>query len=191
MQHQSNEISCRCCSDTPISNMSGPELLRHMGSHILHDPQFKDADSPCGLCLSTGQLCKIRLVKRAKKGVQIDMVNSHCPNLKKISLAKASKFTKQSPCTNVPMQCPLCPKGSDAVWKYNMCAHIRKDHPSANVTNYNNLYTILPEESTLMRGIYKRPPKLKNSKTATRGYTISEGHSSRLAMRYASVIQYN
>jgi hypothetical protein len=188
MRHQSDNLCCRWCSDTPIAKMSGPKLLLHMGSHILHDPQLKDADSPCGLCLSTGQLCKICLVKRAKKGIQIDLVNSHCPNLKKISLAKASKFTKQSPCTNVPMQCPLCPKVSDAVCKYNLCTHIWKDHPSANVINYGNLYTISPKESIPMKGIYKRYSKLKKSKATTPGYAISEGHSSHFAMRYASVI---
>jgi hypothetical protein len=130
-----------------------------------------------------------------KKGIQIDMVNSHCLNLKKISLVKASKFTKQSPCTNVPIQCSLCPKASDTAWKYNMCAHIPKEHPSANVINYENIYSISPEESILMKGIYKRPsvPKLKKSRTATQGYAISEGHSSRLTMQYASssIIQYN
>lgn len=105
--------------------MSGPDLLRHMGSHVLHDPQLKDANNPCGLCLSTGNQCTIRLIKRGKAVDKIDMRNSRCPNLKKISLASAGKFTTKSPCTNVPLRCPLCPQVSDAVWKYNLCAHIR------------------------------------------------------------------
>jgi hypothetical protein len=116
------------------------------------------------------------------------MVNSRCPNLKKISLATASKFTEKSPCTNVPLQCPLCPKSSDAVWKYNLCAHIRRYHPSADVTNYEELYAISNEESILMKGIYKRPLKPKKIKMAKRVLAISEGHSSRLAMRYASFV---
>ena len=163
--------------------MSGPELLRHMGSHILHDPHLKDTDNPCGFCLSTGRSCAIRLVKHKKTGGKIDIANSRCPNLKKISMANASKFTQKSPCTNIPMQCPLCPKVSDAVWKYNMGAHIRISHPSANLLNYEELYSISPEETILMKGIYKRPPKPKKLKTATRTLAISEGHSSRLAMR--------
>jgi hypothetical protein len=67
-----------------------------------------------------------------------------------------------------------------------MCAHIHKYHPSANIANYEDLYYISADESILMRGIYKRPPKTKNTKTATRILAISEGHSSRLAMRYPS-----
>jgi hypothetical protein len=69
------------------------------------------------------------------------------------------------------------------VWKYNMGAHIHISHPSANLLNYEELYSISPEETILMKGIYKRPPKPKKLKTATRTLAISEGHSSRLAMR--------
>ena len=53
-RHKPDEQCCRRCSNTPIANMSGPELLQHMGSHILHDPHLKDTDNPCGFCLSTG-----------------------------------------------------------------------------------------------------------------------------------------
>ena len=88
-------------------------------------------------------------------GSKIDIMNLCCPNLKKISLGTTSKFMAKSPCTNVPIQCPLCVKGSDAVWKYNLLSHIRKHHPMANVENYKNLYSITTEESTLMKGIYK------------------------------------
>jgi hypothetical protein len=162
-----------------------------MGGHILHDPQLKDANNPCGFCLNTAMLCTIRLIQSIKKGNKIDMINSHCPNLKKVSLATASKFTEKSPCTNIPLQCPLCPKVSNAVWKYNLCAHIRKHHPTADVANYEQLYAISASELTLMKGVYKRPPKSKKAKNATHVLAISEGHSSRLAMRYAILFEVN
>lgn len=73
------------------------------------------------------------------------------------------------------------------MWKYNLCAHIRKRHPIANIKNYEELYTISADELTLMKGIYKRPPKFKKAKNTTRIFAISEGHSSRLAMRYVSL----
>jgi hypothetical protein len=55
-RRKADEQCCRRCSDISVSHMTGPELLRHMGSHILHDPRLKDADNPCGFCLNTGTL---------------------------------------------------------------------------------------------------------------------------------------
>ena len=49
--------------------------------------------------------------------------------------------------------------------------------------NYEELYSISPEETILMKGIYKQPPKPKKLKMATHTLAISEGHSSQLAMR--------
>jgi hypothetical protein len=98
-------------------------------------------------------------------------------------MANASKCTEKSPCTNIPIQCPLCPKVSDAMWKYNMGAHIHISHPSANLMNYEELYSISPKETILMKGIHKRPPKPKKLKMATHTLAISEGHSSWLVIR--------
>ena len=155
-----------------------------MGSHVLHDPQLKDTNNPCGLCLSTGNQCSIRVIKHARVASKIDMQNSRCPNLKNILLSSAGKFTHKSPCTNIPLHCPLCPQVSDAVWKYNMCVHIRRYHPTTDVNNHMALYTITNDESVLMKGLYLRPPKVKCKCKSTRTLAISEGHSSRLTLQY-------
>src|SRR5271168_248627 len=34
-------------------------------------------------------------------------------------LTSLAKYLKESPCTNHPLACPLCPKTLPAVWKYN------------------------------------------------------------------------
>ena len=178
-----DECRCQRCSDVIVSRLNGPELHRHMGAHILHDPYFKDADNPCGLCLNTGSRCVFRLVK-CNKVDQIDMTNSRCPNLYKIQLSSASKYSKSSPCTNGPLRCPLCPKESNCIWKYNMHAHILEHHPSANIELYHSLFALADDESVLMKGTYLT--KSRKSKKKAKGFRvmkISEGHSSRLALR--------
>ena len=35
--------------------------------------------------------------------------------------------TNQNPCTNVPLNCPMCPQ-SDTFWKYNFITHIADQH---------------------------------------------------------------
>jgi hypothetical protein len=149
----------------------------------LHDPHIKDADHPCGLCLNTGSRCVFRLLKRNKVD-QIDLDNSRCPNIYKIQLSTAAKYSQMSPCTNVPLRCPLCPTLSDCIWKYNMCAHILKDHPSASIDLYRGLFTLIKDEFVLMKAVYLA--KLRKGKKNVKGFRplrISEGHSSRLATR--------
>lgn len=153
-----------------------------MGAHILHDSRMKDANNPCGLCLNLGSLCAIRLVRRGKSGDQIDMVNSRCPNLYKISLKHAAKFSKTSPCTNTPIRCPLCPKVSDAIWKYNICSHIANVH-RGDISLYQDLYTISNEESVLMKAAFlSKPRKTKRKKTTQNLLKISESHSTRVTL---------
>lgn len=165
------------------NHFNGPELLQHMGAHILHDSQMKDADNPCGLCLNRGSLCAIWLVRRGKSGDQVDMVNSRCPNLYKISLKQAAKFSKTSPCTNIPIRCPLCPKVSDAIWKYNLRSHIAKVH-GGDVSLYQDLYTVSDDECVLMKAAFlSKPRKTRRKKAAQNLLKISEAHSTRVALR--------
>ena len=168
--------------------MSGPKLLEHMGAHILHDSRVKDADNPCGLCLNTGSCCIFRLVKRNKVD-QVDMANSRCPNLRKIQLTSAAKYSTSSPCTNVPLRCPLCPKGSDCIWKYNLHAHILNSHSSANIDLYRNLFSFTQDEFILMKGIYlSKPRRSKKTEKGPLPLRISGGHSSRMAMRSVLIL---
>lgn len=46
---------------------------------------------------------------------------------------KAMSFSARSPCTNIPLQCPLCLTGvpdehKPAFWKYNFIHHITENH---------------------------------------------------------------
>lgn len=183
VQQQKTNQSCRQCITVSIAKMSGPELIRHNGAHILNDPNLKGAKNLCGFCLSADHTCSIRIIKRAKVGDVLDLANSRCPNLKFFSITSAKVFSKKSPCTNVPLTCPYCTtRGSDAVWKYNLRAHILDTHPMADINIHLPLFHISTEETTLMTAVYRRPPKNKGKKKATRVLAISKNHSSRLAL---------
>ncbi|KAF8234260.1 hypothetical protein L208DRAFT_1182165, partial [Tricholoma matsutake] len=172
---QNNVECCAHCPDSHIMNLTSPKLFMHMGAHILHDSHLKDADNQCGLCLNQGTLC-VCLVKRGRSGDQIDMVISQCPNIYKIYLKHVVKFSKKSPCTNVPLWCPLCPKVSDAIWKYNLQLHLSKVHSSADVSLYQNLYHVNKEELVLMKSMFLAKPQLLKQKKTKNLLKISEEH---------------
>ena len=154
-----------------------------MGAHILHDERMKNADRPCGLCLSRGASCIIRFTKGCNP--QVDVKNSTCPNIFPIRLKSAAKFSPNSPCTNVPLQCPLCPADSlERIWKYNMQAHI-SSHKDANPDLHKHLFGLAENECTLMKAVFlTKPRKSKNKSHAPTKLTLSEVHSTRNTMGY-------
>ena len=44
----------------------------------------------------------------------------------------AAQFSKSSPCTNIPIHCPLCPTAisgdPQTIWKYNALYHLASEH---------------------------------------------------------------
>lgn len=158
-------------------------LISHAASHILHDTRLKDVENPCGFCLKSGTLGCIIYLKTSGKVTTIDMVASQCPHLRKISLKSASQFTTKSPCTNHPIQCPLCPPKSAAVWKYNLRAHISSSHRTANSDLYQTLFNVGSDEVILMKGLFLKVPRQgKKSAPKPPGLIISNAHSSRCAV---------
>jgi hypothetical protein len=59
--------------------------------------------------------------------------------------SKAAKYSKSTPCSNVPLHCPICPLGlrgqSQTFWKYNLVHHLSLNHLTANY----ELPTLPPE----------------------------------------------
>ncbi|KAI0042726.1 hypothetical protein FA95DRAFT_1682348 [Auriscalpium vulgare] len=182
---QTSKNTCLGCPNILVAVLSIPELLKHTGAHVLHDPRFKGKEDPCGLCLRTGSSCVIYLKTKGKSGDQIDYSRSRCPNLRNFSIKAAMCFTDRSPCTNVPQRCPLCPKNSGAVWRYNMRAHLSTIHPTAKLQLYEKHFAIDERETVLMRGVYRAKPRAskKKKKNTGKSLTISEAHSTRLALR--------
>ena len=161
------------------------DLLSHIGAHLLYDSSLDPSLELCGLCFRPAPLCVFFL--RRGKGVgssqQIDLRTSRCPNLIPFSYLSAAKEATHSPCTNVPVICPLCPSTSSAVWKYNMKAHFEKSHTSAVYRTYSTDFPISESEREGLKKIwesrFKKRRQSKSSKPKTNLLPISEAHSSR------------
>jgi len=92
---------CPRCSPTVTLDLAqGQRVLEHIGSHILYDPTVIQSIEPlCGLCLRPAQLCQFYLEKgKGAKGNGI-----------------AAESTASSPCSNVPIHCPICPQTDPAI----------------------------------------------------------------------------
>jgi hypothetical protein len=66
-------------------------------------------------------MCNTRLVTTGGKR----QVESNCPLRCPFKYGAAQKSTKNSPCTNIPINCRHC---SETVWKYNAVGHIAFRH---------------------------------------------------------------
>lgn len=84
-------------------------------------------------------------------------VESNCPHAEEFTYSTAKKGSKTTPCTNVPIICPLCPPPrnprdkSPAIWKYNMLQHIQFEHPGHLA---NNVPSQAADNYTLTRSEY-------------------------------------
>ena len=117
--------------------------------------------------------------------LQIDLCTSRCPNLVgKFLYTAASMEWTNSPCTNVPVTCPLCPSMSESVWKYNMRTHLMKNHPSVCDTDILKDYTVSRSEKAALKSWWDKCHKVKshrkwcNVTQASTPLTISDVHSS-------------
>src|SRR5260370_30498182 len=63
--------------------------------------------------------------------IRVGFTKTTCTRLSKFSYGPASTPTQSNPCGNTPVRCPCCPKGSSAVWKYNVDAHYHAKHSPA------------------------------------------------------------
>lgn len=100
-----------------------------------------------------------------------------------------------SPCSNVPLSCPLCPKTEPAVWRYNLQYHLSTVHPSAQRSKFEGLWKLTNFEEQEMKKIWLARTKYGavSKRTKTRGkepaLVVSQAHSSRIALMYV-VIKY-
>ncbi|KAF8992315.1 hypothetical protein BDQ17DRAFT_1254088 [Cyathus striatus] len=56
----------------------------------------------------------------------------------KFSYHVAIESSASSPCSNVPMSCPVCPKEDSAIWKYSMKQHFEDKYKSLNISSYSH-----------------------------------------------------
>ncbi|ESK82251.1 hypothetical protein Moror_15507 [Moniliophthora roreri MCA 2997] len=182
---------CPSCSPkVELNTKNAQSVLAHMGAHVLFDNKTTPRTGQhCGFCLRPWPVCSIYLGKwkGSAGGVFIDMKRSTCGNLLKLLYATAQKCTQSSPCTNIPIQCPLCPNDL-TVFKYNFPEHFATKHPTVAPAGYQSLWAITDIEKELMHDIWKGRHQVvkrrKGKKKSGPPLPISEAHSSRNAIRH-------
>ncbi|KAG5649356.1 hypothetical protein H0H81_004343, partial [Sphagnurus paluster] len=135
------------------------EMRVHVAKHILfshrriHDLTIKDnfeiGYSPCDWCGKDG--FKTILTKTETSASKIKyQVASNCEYyFKDFSYATASRSNAR--CTNLPIQCPLCPPSKSGqkatIWKYNFQNHMVEHHTNEK----NELLELTPEAVVITR----------------------------------------
>ena len=180
---------CPVCRPAIPWDISKPhKILEHVAAHILFDNTLDTTKDLCGLCMRPSPLCSFYL--RKGKGVgsapQIDERVSRCPNfMGKLFYSAAATERTNSPSTNVPVTCPLCPSTSAAVWKYNMKSHLMRIHPSTKGCDLPKEYVISESERAALKILWEKrhttSHRLRRRNVTSKALAISEVHSSRLA----------
>jgi hypothetical protein len=181
--------SCDCarCGPSVVLNWkNGQRVLEHMGAHILHDSRLDSSEERCGLCLRPAPMCQVYLRKaRGTAGsVSVDRKKSSCVNMIQFNYATASTSSEASPCSNVPIACPLCPGNSPAVWTYSLHAHFRGRHRLQSPAHFPIRVSLSQSEKDGMQQVWKSRFKVqRRRKTKPKNkpsLVISEAHRTRL-----------
>ncbi|KIK91538.1 hypothetical protein PAXRUDRAFT_797043, partial [Paxillus rubicundulus Ve08.2h10] len=85
----------------------------------------------CSFCGQSGH--PVQLTKEGNKWMYQPL--SVCPLAITFSLGAAAKSTKNSPLTNTPVHCSICPPSTGdcaVIWKYNVMYHLGMVHSEQN-----------------------------------------------------------
>ncbi|KAF8962782.1 hypothetical protein BDZ97DRAFT_2020851, partial [Flammula alnicola] len=181
---------CPKCSPTVDLDLSqGQRVLEHIGAHILFDSTISQSWPVCGLCLRPSPLCQFFLKKGkgAHATLKIDDRSSKgCLMKVKYSYRVAAESSPSSPCSNVPIQCPICPKEEPAIWRYFFKAHFRDKHGAQLASKYAHLWTLSNFELDQMQKIWikRRNKMVKRTKKKHLPLVISEDHRAQIPGRY-------
>ncbi|KAJ6510868.1 hypothetical protein C8R45DRAFT_814420, partial [Mycena sanguinolenta] len=144
----------------------------------------------CGLCGRPAPMCIFYLIKGRSSGAghAIDWERSTCQ--KEIhfqyAIAAKSNIEGKSPCSNVPVICPICGPKKPAPWKYNLEAHFRNFHHLNDPATFPIEVTISSEEEAALELIWNnrlKPPK-KTRRRKRQPLQISNAHSTLNILRY-------
>ena len=160
ISEQTVKCSLPGCGETLKVNV----MRQHMGAHLLHERSKFNAIMPCGFCggesaqkssdLSQLSGCAIWLFNGQPR-MYCKLLGGDAP---KYSMKSAEKCTSSAPCTNRPMQCPLCPKKPGVVhWKLNMPVHWERNHNAAPLPDdFAGLLETTPNEMELTKKFLKK-----------------------------------
>jgi hypothetical protein len=186
------QSDCSMCGPSAGLNWKNTQrVLEHMGAHILYDAKLNTSEERCGLCLRPAPMCHIYLKKGrdAQAKYSVDQKKSNCPNLVRFNYMNAATSSESSPCSNVPVVCPLCPTASPAVWTYSLHAHFRGRHRLTTAAHFPTRVQLSQSERDGMHRVWKarfKQHKSYRSKKKLRNppLAISQAHRSRLSIMY-------
>ncbi|KAH9016244.1 hypothetical protein EDB84DRAFT_1567344 [Lactarius hengduanensis] len=174
-----------CRPATPWDISKTHKILEHVASHLLFDSTLDTTQELCGLCMRPSPQCAfyLRKGKGAGSAPQIDERVTSCPNFTgKLSYLSAATERTNSPCTNVPIICRLCPSTSAAVWKYNMKTHRAQFHPSTTGGEFPREFVVSESEKAALKVLWETrftiSRRRRKHNVTTMPLVISEVHSS-------------
>lgn len=186
----SKDCQCPACGpDSTLDLSQGQRLLEHIAAHILHDSKFERSIERCGLCLRSSPQCQFYLKKGrgTQSNLKIDWDRSTCPTKINFSYIVAAQSTASSPCSNIPILCPLCSEKKDpAIWKYYAKTHFHNNHPTADFSRYEYLWTLSNFEVGEMKKVWMKRfnnPVKRPRKSKMPPLLISEAHRGRIPSR--------
>ncbi|KAH9169246.1 hypothetical protein EDB89DRAFT_1854697 [Lactarius sanguifluus] len=147
-----------CQPATPWDISKTHKILEHVASHLLFDNTLDTTQELCSLCMRPSPQCAFYLQKGKGAGSapQIDERVTDCPNFTaKLSYLSVAMERTNSPCTNVPIICHLCPSTSAAVWKYNMKTHRARFHPSTTGSEFPRAYVVSESKKATLKVLWE------------------------------------
>jgi len=182
----------RCSPSAPLDLSQGQHVLEHVGAHILKDPGIDRSVELCGLCLHPSPLCQFYLSKgKGSKGtLKVNYALTRgCIMKVKFTYKIMATSSLSFPCSNVPIQCPVCPKTNPAVWRYSMKTHFEQNHRQL-MPKHKDLWTLSNFETSEMVKIWgKRATVLtkRTRKSKLPPLVVSEDHRVQIVPMYAVV----
>jgi hypothetical protein len=175
----------------PLDLSQGQRVLEHIGAHILHDPGLTQSMELCGLCLRPPPFCQFFLMKGKGANGKLktnQTLSRGCLMKIKYSYSVAAESSPSSPCSNVPIACPLCSSTSPAIWKYFMKTHIQENHKTAPISKYKHLWELSNFEAAEMKKIWTKRKNVvakRTKKSKNPPLVVSENHRAHIPVRYS------
>ena len=182
----------RCSPSVPLDLSQGQRVLEHVGAHILKDPGIDRSVELCGLCLRPSPLCQFYLSKgKGSKGapkVNYTLTRG-CIMKVKFTYKIAATSSPSSPCSNVPIHCPVCPKTNPAVWRYSMKIHFEQNHRQL-MLKHEDLWTLSNFETAEMARIWGNRATVlmkRTRKSKLPPLVVSEDHRAQIPSMYVII----
>ena len=106
----------------------------------------------------------------------------------------AAESSTSSPCSNVPIQCPICSKSEPAIWKYFMKMHFEEKHKNLwPFTNHKHLWKLSDFEMSEMKKIWEKRSKVTTKHTKKSNFpplVISDAHCAWIPSRFLISVSF-